>query len=237
MYSIQCLGVGRGATNFLTGEPSTAYVLKQNGIGYLLLDMGAGVGRSALSHLGTQLPNTLYVSHNHSDHTGDLPVFLATKRGQNVTIIGHENVLSTVREHRLHEMPSVGVDPEKDVTWIEGDEGAPILFEDLEFQMFRSQHGYECYGFVLSYRGDPILGWTADSRFNDEIYRIISQAPIAIVHGRDRPSGDHAALDEIDGFAANTPATQFYVAHYGASEFAFTSPNASLLKVGQTIDL
>ena len=237
MYSVQCLGVGRGATNFLNGDPSTAYILKKDGTPVLFLDMGAGVGRSAAALLDDNLPKTLYISHNHSDHTGDLPVFIAKHRGQPITLLGHKNILSIVREHRLHELPSVGVSPDQDVNYVPGDLSSPIQYEDLEFHMLRSDHAYECYGFVLKMSDVPILGWTADSCFDTQIYEAVSQAPIAIAHGRDRPSGDHAAFDEIDAFAGTAPNTHFYVAHYGNTESTFSEPNVSLLKIGQEIRL
>lgn len=237
MYSVQCLGVGRGATNFLNGDPSTAYVLKKDDIPVLFLDMGAGVGRSAAKLLGDNVPKALYISHNHSDHTGDLPVFIAKHRGVPITLLGHKNILDIVREHRLHELPSVGVNPDQDINYLPGDLNNPIKYDDLEIHMLRSDHAYECYGFVLKISGAPILGWTADSCFDAQIYAAVSQAPIAIVHGRDRPSGDHAAFDEIGAFAEATPATCFYVAHYGTTENTFSESNVSFLTTGQEIRL
>lgn len=237
MLSVQCLGVGRGGTNFSSGEPSTAFVLKRDSVPYLLLDLGAGVAVSAKRLLGGNLPALVYISHNHSDHTGDLPVFIAGKGPNEVSVLGHPDVQDIVRSHRLHELPSVGVDPIQEVNWLPSDPLNNIFLDDLQFQLFQTKHRYLCYGFVLLYQSVPIFGWTADSPFCEDVYETVARAPIVIAHGRDRPEGDHAALDEIDAFAIKKPETRFFVSHYGASSFAFDAKNASLMTVGQEVRL
>lgn len=220
----------------LTGEPSTAYALKKNGVPVLLIDCGAGVGRSASALLG-DLPKDIFISHNHADHTGDLPLYIVTRKDRKHRIFGHPSVLKTVREHRLDELPSVGVNPNTDVDWQPADDGNWFEFADLEFELFRTDHAYECYGFMMYFDGQPLLGWTADSKYDQEIYSKVSKAPIVVAHGRDAPSGDHASFEEIDAHARGAIETQYHVAHYEKTDFAFRSGNVMLLKTGDEIGL
>ena len=237
MLTIQCLGIGRGATNFKTGDPSSAYVIKRYCRPILLLDCGAGVGRSALKLLNGSLPSDIYLSHNHTDHTGDLPLYIATwpKQAERISLFGHEAVLEIVRSHRLHELSSLELQPSDAVSWNPADTENKIEVAGLTLELFQSAHNYLCFGFRLYDKGSLLLGWTADSRFKQDIYKTVAAAPTAIVHGRDAPSGDHASFEEIDLFAINYPNTQFYVSHYERSKYAFSAANVTLLKIGQEV--
>ncbi|SFQ97131.1 MBL fold metallo-hydrolase [Poseidonocella sedimentorum] len=237
MFSIQCLGVGRGASNFLTGAPSTGYVLKRGGAPLLLLDCGAGIGLSARRHLGGALPDAAYISHNHSDHTGDLPLFLATRAPRRATLLCHPAIAEILRVHRLHELPSVGIDPARDIDWQLSDASDTITWEGLQFTLLRTRHAYACYGALLSHEGRPILGWSADSRFDGALYDRLAAAPQVILHGRDAPGGDHATLEDIDAYARAHPDRAFHIAHYGQSAYRFGAQNAVLLSEGDEISL
>ncbi len=239
MLTIQCLGTGRGATNFKTGKPSTAYVIKHSGKPVLLIDCGAGVGRSASTLLEGSLPADIYLSHNHADHTGDLPLYIATwpSDAEKIKLFGHNEVLKIVRNHRLHELESLGLAADKAVHWNPATNGQTIEVAGLTLQLFKSAHNYLCYGFVMYNNTRPILGWTADSRFEREIYETVATAPVAIVHGRDAPSGDHASFEEIDEFCKQRQDTEFYVSHYESSNFSFAAANVSLLDTGREIVL
>lgn len=102
-------GVGAGATFVYDGEYSSTFVLRVNGQPLLLLDCGNGAVRSVMAHVGT-LPDHVYVSHNHTDHAGDLPVLLAVEaqRGHRMTLLAENIVLNTLVTHRLHELQSTG---------------------------------------------------------------------------------------------------------------------------------
>ncbi|CAK0811884.1 unnamed protein product [Prorocentrum cordatum] len=91
-----CLGAGAGVTHVYHGEPSSAWALEYRGRPLLLADVGAGVTSSALRQLG-QLPSTILVSHNHTDHAGELPVVLAVEalqRGRRMRVVAAPEVAS-----------------------------------------------------------------------------------------------------------------------------------------------
>ena len=43
-----------------------------------MADLGIGVCKSAQELIG-EVPSTIFISHNHSDHAGELPVVLAVE--------------------------------------------------------------------------------------------------------------------------------------------------------------
>jgi len=237
-----CLGVGTGATNFLSGAPSSAYaIVSATGMPLMLLDCGSGVGRSAIAEFGSAaLPHWIYVSHNHADHSGDLPVYLtfaARVLGTPLAVCGHPDVLDIVREHRLHELDSVGVDRRTDITW-HGARAGRIDTDWFTLDLVRAAHGYLCYGFVLSVAGRPLLGWSSDCRYEPDIYAELARAPLMLVHARPGGTPDHAAFEEVDAFAAAHPATRILVSHYGERpEQGFRAGNVSLLATGDRVRL
>lgn len=240
MRSLKCLGTGTGSSNFFTGHPSSAYLLQTAGAENLLMDCGTGVGRALMSATGGALAHHIYVSHNHSDHTGDLPVYVATAQAQGsqpVNLYGHRDVLSIVEIHRLHELRTQG--RSLAVTW-HAEDGIVRLPEcRLELELLRTGHSYLCYGFLARdlVSGDPILGWTADSPFDKGLYAKISEAPVVIAHCRTSQSDDHATFAEVEKFALTRPATQFYLSHYEAGASAPEAMNVTLLRGGMTLDL
>lgn len=237
-----CLGVGTGTSNFLTGSPSSAYaIVSATGTPLMLMDCGSGVGRSAIEQFGSDaLPGCIYVSHNHADHSGDLPVYLtfaARKLGVPLTLCGHPDVLAIVREHRLHELDSVGVDRSNDIAWNPGQAGR-IDTDWFSLELVRAAHSYLCYGFVLSAGGRALLGWSSDCRYEPDIYAALARAPLLLVHARPGGTPDHAAFEEVDAFAAANPATRILVGHYGEPpQQRFRSANVSLLDTGDRVDL
>ncbi len=104
---------------------------------------------------------------------------------------------------------------------------------DLTLKLIHSAPNYLCYGFVLYNHQRPILGWTADSRFDKKIYDTVAAAPTAIVHGRDAPSGDHASFDETNHYANIHLDTHFYVSHFEQTNYSFTTANVTLLETGK----
>ena len=238
MLSVQCLGIGKGATNFLTGAPSTSYVIKSDDKPILLLDCGAGVGRSIFKHLGGVLPDHIYISHNHSDHTGDLPVYMAVSAAmkKKLTIYGHPQVLDIVKQHRLYEVTESGFSVEEAANWIPSGADDTIVLDQFSLKLLRSKHSNLCFGFVLSVDNQPLLGWPSDSHFEQPVYDAVSVAKHVIVHARDGGTHDHAALDEMDTYATTQDAS-FYVSHYEATDFEFTSDNIQLINTGDSIEL
>ncbi|GAX84931.1 hypothetical protein CEUSTIGMA_g12352.t1 [Chlamydomonas eustigma] len=98
------LGTGAGATTVYTQECSSSFVLRVDGIPALLADVGFGVVAACKELVGS-LPPCIYVSHNHSDHAGELPVLLATDQKH---VFAQEQVMQRLKAHRLHELQSTG---------------------------------------------------------------------------------------------------------------------------------
>ncbi|MEO0752736.1 MAG: MBL fold metallo-hydrolase [Pseudomonadota bacterium] len=242
MLTIKCLGTGKGATNFLTGRPSTAYVLCRDGAPVLLMDCGAGVGRSLMAEVGDDLPRHIYISHNHSDHTGDLPVYMANQHAQTgipIELYGHADVLSFVAKHRLHELDHAGHPAAQSALWHAADAENCLVAAGLRLRLFKTEHSYLCYGFVAqdARTGAPVLGWSADCRYDLAIYDRITQAPVVILHARAEQSQEHASFDEVDAHAQHHPDTAFYVAHHDISDHVFRAPNVTFLQAGMDITL
>lgn len=74
---------------------------------------GFGTVQSCLKLAAGRLPPHLFVSHNHSDHAGELPVLLAVQAaaGARMALHAEAGVLHTLQEHRLNELRSTGTAP------------------------------------------------------------------------------------------------------------------------------
>lgn len=107
--TLTVLGTGAGATAVYSGEPSSAFVLSVNGTPVLLADVGLGTVQQCVRLVGS-LPACVYVSHNHTDHAGELPVLLAVEAARAATkhVYAHPDVARRLQQHRLHELHSTG---------------------------------------------------------------------------------------------------------------------------------
>jgi len=236
-----CLGIGKGATYVMKGKPSSAFAIRVDEKPTLLVDCGAGVVLSCLKNLNGAIPDAIYITHNHMDHTGDLPIAIDAIREQNGTkprILGHSSVLSLVKKHRLHELTATGKSLKEIADWIEPDSSNVIVVEDdLIVRLFQSVHSYTCYGFMLEKSDRAILGYSADSAFDEDIYAKIAQAPVAIVDGRETGNHDHASFREIETFGKHIPNCSIRVIHYEQTQYVFSVPNVKLLQEGEVIQL
>ena len=72
---------------------------------------GYGAVSACQRHLGQPVPDSIYISHNHSDHAGELPVLLAVEsacKGRLLRVFAHSKVMPRLLKHRLHELVSTG---------------------------------------------------------------------------------------------------------------------------------
>jgi ribonuclease BN (tRNA processing enzyme) len=237
-----CLGVGKGSSHVVNGETSSAFCLRRDGAPWLLVDCGLGVLRACLAMLGV-FPPRIFITHNHTDHAGDLPTAINYYAPH---IYGHADVLEFVRLHRLHDGPITHRRLIEAAVWTAADaDGALDLGDGFTMQLRRSSHEYTCYGFVLRYDGTPLLGYSADSAFDEAHYAAITAAPLAIVDGRESGGAQHATFAEIDAYAARVPETTLRVIHHGEAAYHddaeppyhFHAPNVRLLAVGACLPL
>jgi ribonuclease BN (tRNA processing enzyme) len=177
----------------------------------------------------------VYISHNHTDHTGELPILLGLLPGK-PRILGNQAVLDIVQQHRLHEVVNKHI---KDIAeWIPADRSGNIDIGDgLSLHLFRSIHSYLCYGFILQREGQPILGYPADTAFDENIYDRVAQASFVILDGRDQGNHDHASLKDIDSFAQRVPQCSIRVVHYEETDYVFAAPNVLLWREGDILSL
>jgi ribonuclease BN (tRNA processing enzyme) len=126
-------GCGAGATAVYDGAASSTFLVgarRRDGhdgttTPCLIIDLGFGAQRaiSALCHGSFPSHAPIYISHNHSDHSGELPVVAAVERakrmkrssgsgsgGAPLVVLAEAEVAQTLEAHRLHELRSTGLE-------------------------------------------------------------------------------------------------------------------------------
>ncbi len=234
---ILCLGVGKGASYVMKGISSTSFVILINGEPKLLIDAGAGVALSCLKYLDGIIPSTIYITHNHMDHTGDLPIMLniLSNLGGKPRVLGHADVLDIVKTYRMHD-PTVNINQLAE--WVAPQhDGLIDAGNGLEIRPIKTKHSYLCYGILLYYKGINILGYSADSPYDENLFREITKQPNAIIDARDYGTHDHSSFEEVQDFAKLVPDCSIWIVHYEQTRFIFTKSNIKLMYEGQLIRL
>jgi hypothetical protein len=222
------LGTGKGATAVYDGDPSTSFVIRVNREPVLLVDVGIGATRRCIELAG-KLPRTIYVSHNHTDHAGELPVVVVVEAtaGRPLTVVAAPKVLDTLITHRIDELYSTGKRAEELATWRMATEGEAVdVGHGLALTTVKSQHSEASFGFTLTYAGRQILGWTSDSGINEVLYEKLSAADHMVVDARTRGSKEHASFSEVEIFLSRHPGVDLWVTGYGTQVEAPTSLKA-----------
>ncbi|KAI8508149.1 hypothetical protein Bbelb_143890 [Branchiostoma belcheri] len=242
VIQLLCLGTGKGTTAVLTGEPSSSMVVLHNSRPVLLVDVGLGVTQSLLHYIAPEkFPDAMFVTHNHSDHAGELPLVLggtAQRRlladKPRVKLLCGPKVLEPLKVHRLSEM-AYQMKPDDVADWLICDpEGDPVYLDDVKnfkLQAVKSQHDIPCYGFLLYYKDELILGFSGDSGFTPELYDKIFEAPTVVVDGRTPSSQWHASFDEISVYLKNREKKPraVYVTGYGTAA-EYTTDDSALMR-------
>lgn len=125
---------------------------------------GVGAVRAALQHCGGQLAPHIYVSHNHTDHAGELPVVLAVEAaaGRRKAVLAEAAVLQTLQQHRLAELASTGrpLCDCADFTACAIGQPQQLGSGGLAITPLLSRHQERCCGLLLHWHGTPVLGWS-----------------------------------------------------------------------------
>ena len=237
MLSILPLGTGRGADAVLQGTCSSSFVVVRSSKPVLLFDVGFGVMRSFSRFYRESLP-AIYVSHNHSDHAAELPVLgaLAAAKGRKLRLIAENDVLDTLKQHRLDELRSTGR-PLSDYFDFEPVTEAKrhTVTSTLSIEPVRAHHSERAFGFLL-YDGErPVLGVSSDSRADDDLYDKLAAAPTLLLDGREQGNAEHASLTDLEEWAARNLASRVYVTGYG--ETGYEASHFSLARIGELISL
>ena len=220
MIDLLVLGVGAGASHILHNVTSSSFAIMKEGECLLLVDMGLGVTRTVMKHTG-KIPDQVYISHNHLDHSGELPVTaqIKAKEGNRLRVLSAPEVERRIKDHRLDEIKGSGVDIETLINWQTLDlEDKNSIDSSMSIIVKQGQHSEECYGFKLYYEDQEILAYSADSGYNEAFYEWLSTAPVLILDGRSVSSYDHASFQEIKEFENNLKDKKIYVTHYGTKE-------------------
>ena len=221
------LGTGKGATAVYEGEPSASFVVKVNDECRLLVDAGLGVSPHAIRNCGS-IPKNIFISHNHSDHAGELPVLLIVQQtfGRKLRVFSGPEVKDRLVNHRIAELYSTGLKAEEIADWVAAPEGEKVkVDEDLSLVAYRGKHSEVSYGFVLFFRDAPVLGFSGDSGFDRDFYQKLAAAPTIVVDARKGSTKEHAGFDEVHAFEG-TVKSRVYVGHYGKAAEAPTESAA-----------
>lgn len=235
--SLLCLGTGRGATAVYDGETSSSVVLMAGDEPILLVDVGFGVVRACLQAFA-RIPQTILVTHNHSDHAAELPVILAAEqsRGRKPRVIATPQVGTRLRESRLHELQSTGKPLSAFCAWNDAIPQEPLaLTERVTITPVRARHSEPCYGFVLEDNGRPVLAYGGDSACDPDYYDRLWTAPRVILDARSKANAEHAGFDEVAAYMAQHARRDVWITGYGRSDQAPTS--LSPLRVGDRVNL
>lgn len=236
------LGTGKGATAAYDGDPSSSFVVCVEGRPRLLVDVGPGVMLSYQRHVGKDLPDDIYITHNHSDHSGELPVILAVEmkqRSKKLRVLSATEVQSRLQNHRMHELYSIGKPLDAFAEWIALREGEVHDIDELfRMEIIRGLHAEEEYGFLLFVKGNatPVLGFSGDSGYLVSLYSRLSAASTIVVDARTKSSAEHASFDEVAAWARGlTGDKTVYVTGYGRPDEA--PSNLPHLRAGSAITL
>eukprot|EP00439_Symbiodinium_sp_Y106_P080894 s824_g19.t2 len=137
-----------------------------------------------------EIPSTIFISHNHSDHAGELPVVLAVEGLQKqrpMCVIAETEVLARLQVYRMHEMRSMGRDMGDFAAWVPAPEGELVTVQSeagpLRLTSHRAQHSELCFGARLDI-GNNSIGWTSDSGFSPTLLRALRRPKLLLIDAR-----------------------------------------------------
>lgn len=198
--SVLVLGVAGGAGFVYERACSSSFLIFEDGKPLCLVDIGFGVTWEAIQHVGA-LPRTLIVTHNHSDHAGELPPVLLVERGKGrmLTILSAPEIEARLKSHRLAEHAKL-FPPETLADWVHPNEtGQSDLSERFAVRFIAGEHSAPCYGFTLHDRetGEALIGYTSDSAVCEPLYEAVSAARLSIFDARVTGNPYHASFDDV----------------------------------------
>ncbi|WP_019621394.1 MBL fold metallo-hydrolase [Amphritea japonica] len=203
--SLLVLGVSGGAGHVYDGSCSSSFLILKNDEPVALIDLGLGVIRS-LNHYGYSLPDTVVITHNHTDHSGELPVVLRVEeaRGRLLNIVAAAPVSERLREHRMAEHAELYQASDL-ANWLspESEVETPLI-DNLYITFHATRHSELCFGFVISRlsgtKKTPLIGYTGDSGCFPSLYNKISRCMVSVFDARLKGNKWHAAIEEAQPF-------------------------------------
>jgi len=213
------------------GKPSSSVIIYHDGKPLLLADIGAGVLKPCMEKLGhphRAFPRNVFISHNHMDHSGELPLLLAFESMRRykakepaLRVLCGPEVEHKLKTHRLDELLSTTYTPEQVAEWIVcKPDGDPTYLDDAKqffIKIYRTLHSEVCYGFLLHFKDEPILGYLVDSGFKEEVYEFFFQSSTVVVDARENGNKDHASFAEVVDYVKKHEfkRSKVYITGYG----------------------
>ncbi|BCN93502.1 hypothetical protein THMIRHAM_12870 [Thiomicrorhabdus immobilis] len=201
-FELVVLGTGGGASAIYDGLASSSFMLLHQGTPFCLVDLGLGVGREVVTQFPqfSQFPRNVIITHNHSDHSGDLPVVLRVEqaRGNKMQVFAAKEVSRRLQTYRMAEhLQQLSVEELADWPEIEPFQSVE-LSHGLTIEFYPGFHSELSYGFVLrDQQGQARLGYTGDSCVDSGLYDFIQQAQVCIFDARLKPNTWHASFAEL----------------------------------------
>ncbi len=130
-YDLVCLGVGKGATAVYSNQTSSSFALVRRSTGecILLIDIVLGSIFALQKYVKDSKikPRQIFVSHNHTDHSEELPVYIANEALESIVrVYCYVGIQSRLGQHHCAELESSTTDLFRNIQWITCDESQDV---------------------------------------------------------------------------------------------------------------
>ncbi|MEA3404643.1 MAG: MBL fold metallo-hydrolase [Pseudomonadota bacterium] len=198
-FELVVIGSGAGASYIYDGLTSSSFMLLCDDKPFCLIDLGLGVGRKVIESF-QKFPKNIVITHNHSDHAGDLPVVLRVElaKGAKRQVFAAEPILERLQKNRLAEHLEQ-MDAESLANWVGLDDGKQAdIGHSLTIEFYLGVHSELSFGFAIcDHSGQMRLSYTGDSQFESNLYQILSKADVFIMDARPKANPWHANFSEV----------------------------------------
>ncbi|MDG6772872.1 MBL fold metallo-hydrolase [Thiomicrorhabdus sp. ZW0627] len=197
-FEISVLGSGAGDSAVYNALPSSGFMLLADGQPFCLVDLGLGVGQQVLEAFGG-FPKQIIITHNHSDHAGELPVVLRVEQaqGRKLEVISHCEVAEQLKLHRVAEHLQL-ITADELADWRSPETAETIdLAHGLDITFYPGSHSEFSCGFLVRRDGEPLLSYSGDTTLVPELYTLLDEAEVFIMDARPKPNRWHASFEDV----------------------------------------